>query len=253
MRFVRFRHADRIATGAVEPGTDVVRVLEGTFFERPLPTGEEIALDDVRLLAPVLPSKVVCVGKNYAAHAAEFGMEVPEEPLLFLKPSTAVIGPHEPIQLLPVSRRVDYEGELAVVVGALAKNVRAEDAYRVILGYTCANDVTLRDLQHTDDQWARAKGFDGSCPLGPWIETNVDPNETRVWTRLNGDTVQSGETRDMVFGVATLIEYITTFMTLLPGDVLLTGTPEGVGNLSAGDLVEIEVEGVGTLANTVVG
>jgi len=252
MRLVRFRHADRIATGAVEPGTDVVRVLHGTFFENPVPTGEEIPLDDVRLLAPVLPSKVVCVGKNYAAHAAEFGLEVPEEPLLFLKPSTAVIGPHDPIQLLPVSKRVDYEGELAVVIGALAKNVRAEDAFRVILGYTCANDVTLRDLQRTDDQWARAKGFDGSCPLGPWVETDVDPNEARVWTRLNGDTVQSGETRDMVFGVATLIEYLTAFMTLLPGDVLLTGTPEGVGRLAAGDVVEVEVEGVGTLSNPVV-
>ena len=252
MRLVRFRHADRIATGALEAGEDMVRVLEGTFFENPLPTGEEVPLDDVRLLAPVLPSKLVCVGKNYAAHAAEFGMTVPEEPLLFLKPSTAVIGPHDPIQLLPVSKRVDYEGELAVVIGALARNIRAEDAYRVILGYTCANDVTLRDLQKTDDQWTRAKGFDGSCPLGPWVETNLDPNETRVWTRLNGDTVQSGETRDMVFGVATLVEYITSFMTLLPGDVILTGTPEGVGRLAAGDVVEVEVDGVGTLSNSVV-
>ena len=161
MRLVRFRHGDRIATGAVSSGEDVVRILAGTFFENPLPTGEEVPLDDVRLLAPVLPSKLVCVGKNYAAHAAEFGMTVPEEPLLFLKPSTAVIGPHDPIQLLPISRRVDYEGELAVVIGALARNVRTGDAYRVILGYTCANDVTLRDLQKTDDQWARAKGFDG--------------------------------------------------------------------------------------------
>ena len=203
-------------------------------------------------LAPILPSKLVCVGKNYAAHAAEFGMSVPDEPLLFLKPSTAVIGPLDPIRLLPVSKRVDYEGELAVVIGRLARDIRAEDAYRVILGYTCANDVTLRDLQKTDDQWARAKGFDGSCPLGPWVETDVDPNEARVWTRLNGDTVQSGETRDMVFGVATLIEYLTAFMTLLPGDVLLTGTPEGVGRLAAGDVVEVEVEGVGTLSNPVV-
>ncbi len=252
MRLVRFRHGDRIATGAVASGEDVVRILAGTFFENPLPTGEEVPLDDVRLLAPVLPSKLVCVGKNYAAHAAEFGMTVPEEPLLFLKPSTAVIGPHDPIQLLPISRRVDYEGELAVVIGALARNVRTEDAYRVILGYTCANDVTLRDLQKTDDQWARAKGFDGSCPIGPWIETDLDPNGTRVWTRLNGDTVQSGETQDMVYGVATLVEYITSFMTLLPGDVILTGTPEGVGRLSAGDVVEVEVDGVGTLSNPVV-
>ena len=230
----------------------MVRVLRGTFFEDPLPTGEEILLDDVRLLAPVLPSKLVCVGKNYAAHAAEFGLEVPDEPLLFLKPSTSVIGPHDPIQLLPVSHRVDYEGELAVVIGRLAKNVRAEDAGRFILGFTCANDVTLRDLQKNDDQWARAKGFDGSCPLGPWIETDVDPNDVIVQTRLNGETRQRASTTDMVFGIATLFEYITSFMTLLPGDALLTGTPEGVGKLTEGDLVEVEVEGVGTLANRVV-
>ena len=252
MRLVRFRYADRIATGAVDAGSDSIRVLKGTFFEEPLPTGEELPLDDVRLLAPVLPSKLVCVGKNYAAHAAEFGMQVPEEPLLFLKPSTAVIGPNDPISLLPISRRVDYEGELAVVFGRLARDVRAEDSYRYILGYTCANDVTLRDLQKTDDQWARAKGFDGSCPLGPWIETDVDPNDVFVETRLNGDVVQRASSSEMVFGVATLVEYITSFMTLLPGDVLLTGTPEGVGKLSAGDVVEVEVDGVGTLRNEVV-
>src|SRR6266487_226359 len=253
MRLVRFRHGDRIATGAVDVGSDVIRVLRGTFFEDPLPTGEEIPIDDVRLLAPILPSKIVCVGKNYAAHAAEFGLEVPDEPLLFLKPSTAVIGPHDPIQRLPVSHRVDYEGELAVVIGRLARNVRAEDASRFILGFTCANDVTLRDLQRTDDQWTKAKGFDGSCPLGPWIETSVDPTDVFVETRLNGDVVQRASTSEMVFGVAELIEYITTFMTLLPGDVLLTGTPEGVGRMRARDVVEVEVEGVGTLRNRVTG
>lgn len=251
MRLMRFRHGDRIATGVADTGDDTVRVLAGTFFEDPLPTGEELAFDELHLLAPVLPSKLVCVGKNYAAHAAEFGMTVPDEPLLFLKPSTAVIGPNDPITLLPVSRRIDYEGELAVVIGRLAKNIRAEEAYRVILGYTCANDVTLRDLQKTDDQWARAKGFDGSAPLGPWIETDVDPNDAAVETRLNGEVRQQGRTTDMVYGVATLIEYITAFMTLLPGDVLLTGTPEGVGPLAAGDVVEVEVEGAGVLANTV--
>jgi 2-keto-4-pentenoate hydratase/2-oxohepta-3-ene-1,7-dioic acid hydratase in catechol pathway len=253
MRLLRFRHGDRIATGAIQPGEDTIRMLAGTFFEDPLPTGEEVALDDVLLLAPVLPSKLVCVGKNYAAHAAEFGMVVPEEPLLFLKPSTAVIGPGDPIRLLPISRRVDYEGELAVVIGRLARTVRAEDASRYILGFTCANDVTLRDLQRADDQWARAKGFDGSCPLGPWIETSVDPTDVVVETRLNGDVVQHASTADLAFGVATLIEYITAFMTLLPGDVLLTGTPEGVGRLSAGDTVEVEVDGVGVLRNGVIG
>jgi len=251
MRLVRFRHGDRIATGALEPGSDDIRVLRGTFFEDPLPTGETVALGDVLLLAPVLPSKLVCVGKNYAAHAAEFGMQVPEEPLLFLKPSTAVIGPGDPIRLLAISRRVDFEGELAVVIGRLARGVRAEDAFKYILGYTCANDVTLRDLQKTDDQWARAKGFDGSAPIGPWIETDLDPNDVIVRTRLNGDIRQQASTSDMVFGVATLLEYITTFMTLLPGDILLTGTPEGVGALSDGDVVEVEEEGVGLLRNEV--
>jgi 2-keto-4-pentenoate hydratase/2-oxohepta-3-ene-1,7-dioic acid hydratase in catechol pathway len=251
MRLVRFRDGDRIATGVLDADRETVRVLAGTFFEDPVPTGETRPLASVRLLAPVLPSKIVCVGRNYAAHAEEWGMTVPEEPLLFLKPSTAVIGPDDPIRLLPISKRVDYEGELAVVIGRIARQIRAEDAYRVILGYTCANDVTLRDLQHTKDQWTRAKGFDGSCPLGPWIETELDPNDACLETRLNGEVVQRGSTRDLAFGVATLVEYITTFMTLLPGDVLLTGTPEGVGPLAPGDVVEVEVEGVGTLRNPV--
>jgi 2-keto-4-pentenoate hydratase/2-oxohepta-3-ene-1,7-dioic acid hydratase in catechol pathway len=253
MRLVRFRHADRIATGAVEPGDDAVRVLRGTYFEDPLPTGEVVPIDDVRLLAPLLPSKLVCVGKNYQAHAEEWGQKVPEEPLLFLKPSTAVIGPHDPIRLIPISPRIDFEGELAVVMGRLAKDVRSEDAYRYILGYSCANDVTLRSLQRSDDQWCRAKGFDGSCPLGPWIETEVDPNDVRVTTRLNGEVRQDASTTDMIFGVATLIEYITSFMTLLPGDAILTGTPAGVGALTDRDVVEVEIEGVGVLSNPVAG
>lgn len=251
MRLLRFRHGDRIATGVAATDDDTVRVLGGTFFEDPLPTGEELPLDELHLLAPVLPSKLVCVGKNYEAHAAEWGQTVPEEPLLFLKPSTAVLGPNDPITLLPISRRIDYEGELVVVIGRLAKDIKAEDAYRVILGYTCGNDVTLRTLQKTDDQWARAKGFDGSAPIGPWIETDLDPNDVFVEARLNGEIRQRASTVDMVFGVATLIEYITSFMTLLPGDMIMTGTPEGVGKLAPGDVIEIEVEGVGTLANTV--
>ncbi len=201
MRLVRFRYGDRIATGAVEAGSDLIRVLAGTFFENPLPTGEEVPLDDVRLLAPVLPSKVVAVGRNYSAHAAEFGGEVPEEPIIFLKPSTAVTGPGDAIPLLPISRRVDYEGELVVVMGRIARNVDAADASKFVLGYTCGNDVTLRDLQKKDWQWARAKGFDGSCPLGPWIETEVDPSDLGIVTRLNGEVRQSARTSDMVFGV----------------------------------------------------
>jgi 2-keto-4-pentenoate hydratase/2-oxohepta-3-ene-1,7-dioic acid hydratase in catechol pathway len=251
MRLVRFRFGDRIATGVVEG--DAVRALAGTFFENPVPSGEEIPLDDVRLLAPILPSKVVCLGKNYAAHAAEFGGEVPEEPLVFLKPSTSVSGPGDAIPLLPISQRVDYEGELAVVIGRIARNVRAEETFRYILGYTCGNDVTLRDLQKKDDQWARAKGFDGSCPLGPWVETELDPIDVHLETRVNGEVRQSASTSDMVFGVATIIEFVTEFMTLLPGDAIMTGTPEGVGKLEPGDKVEVEVDGIGVLMNTAIG
>jgi 2-keto-4-pentenoate hydratase/2-oxohepta-3-ene-1,7-dioic acid hydratase in catechol pathway len=251
MRLVRFRFGDRIATGVVEG--DAVRALAGTFFENPVPSGEEIPLDDVRLLAPILPSKVVCLGKNYAAHAAEFGGEVPEEPLVFLKPSTSVSGPGDPIPLPPISNRVDYEGELAVVVGRIARNVRAEETFRYVLGYTCGNDVTLRDLQKKDDQWARAKGFDGSCPLGPWVETELDPIDVHLETRVNGEVRQSASTSDMVFGVATIIEFVTAFMTLLPGDVIMTGTPEGVGELEPGDRVEVVIDGIGVLMNPVGG
>jgi 2-keto-4-pentenoate hydratase/2-oxohepta-3-ene-1,7-dioic acid hydratase in catechol pathway len=249
MRLVRFRFGDRIATGVVEG--DAVRALAGTFFENPVPSGEEIPLDDVRLLAPILPSKVVCLGKNYAAHAAEFGGEVPEEPLVFLKPSTSVSGPGDPIPLPPISNRVDYEGELAFVIGRIARNVRAEETFRYILGYTCGNDVTLRDLQKKDAQWARAKGFDGSCPLGPWVETDLDPIDVHLETRVNGEVRQSASTSDMVFGVATIIEFVTSFMTLLPGDVIMTGTPEGVGKLEPGDRVEVAIDGIGVLMNPV--
>jgi len=250
MRLVRFRFGDRIGTGVVEDGR--VRVLRGTFFEDPTPTGDEVPLDDVRLLAPVLPSKVVAVGRNYAEHAAEMGGEVPDQPLVFLKPSTAVIGPGDPIPYPPISREVHYEGELALVVGRLARRLLPEDAERAILGYTCGNDVTLRDLQRTDGQWTRAKGFDGSCPLGPWIETELDPTDAALRTRVNGEVRQDARTSDLAFGPAALVAFVSTFMTLLPGDVVLTGTPAGVGPLQVGDRVEVEVEGIGVLANTVV-
>ncbi len=204
MRLLRFRHGERIATGVAIEG-DTIQVLAGTFFEDPLPTGEVVELGDVLLLAPVLPSKLVCVGKNYEAHAAEFGGEVPEEPLLFLKPSTAVIGPDDPIQLLPISKRIDYEGELAVVIGRLARGVRAEDASRYILGFTCANDVTLRSLQRSDDQWTRAKGFDGSCPA-----RSLDRDRRRSRRHPCRDTFERRRRAarvdcDMVFGVAALL------------------------------------------------
>lgn len=250
MRLARFRAGDRIATGVLEG--EAVRPLRGTFFEDPVPTGEAIPLGDVRLLAPVLPTKVVCVGRNYAEHAEELGSDVSDEPLLFLKPSTAVIGPADPIPLPPESARVDHEAELAVVVGRLCRRVSETEAPGYVLGYTCGNDVTARDLQERDGQWTRAKGFDGFCPLGPWVETDLDPSDLEVACRVNGETRQSGRTSMLTFPPAFLVSYVSRVMTLLPGDVIMTGTPAGVGPIRPGDLVEVEVEGVGVLANRAV-
>lgn len=230
---------------------DVVRPLRGTFFEEPIPIDDTVPLSEVRLLAPIIPSKVVCVGRNYVEHAEELGSEVPEEPLLFMKPSTAVIGPGDPIRLPPESRRVDHEGELAVVIGRLCRRVSEEDAFGFVLGYTCGNDVTARDLQQKDGQWTRAKGFDSFCPLGPWLETELDPSDVEIATRVNGETRQRSRTSNMIFRPPTIISYASQVMTLLPGDVILTGTPSGVGPLSPGDRVEVEVEGIGVLANEV--
>jgi 2-keto-4-pentenoate hydratase/2-oxohepta-3-ene-1,7-dioic acid hydratase in catechol pathway len=249
VRLVRFRSGDRIATGSLEDG--FVRPIRGTFFDDPVPTGEEIPAENVRLLAPVIPSKVVCIGKNYLEHAEEMGGKVPEEPVIFLKPSTAVIGPADPIPRPGWSARVDHEGELGIVIGRLARDVRAEESGRYILGYLCGNDVTARDLQAKDGQWTRAKGFDGFCPLGPWVETELDPIDVAVECRVNGETRQAARTSQLAFGPAELIEFITRVMTLLPGDVILTGTPAGVGPLQVGDKVEVEVEGIGVLHNEV--
>jgi 2-keto-4-pentenoate hydratase/2-oxohepta-3-ene-1,7-dioic acid hydratase in catechol pathway len=250
VRLVRFRFGDRIAAGSLDG--EFIRPIRGTFFEDPVPTGEEIPAGVVRLLAPVIPSKVIGVGKNYLEHAQEMGGEVPDEPVVFLKPSTAVIGPGDAIPRPPWSERVDHEGELGVVIGRLARHIRAEEAGKVILGYTCGNDVTARDLQLKDGQWTRAKGFDGFCPLGPWVETEVDPGDVAVECRVNGETRQAARTSQLAFGPGELIEFITRGMTLLPGDVILTGTPAGVGPLAAGDTVEVEVEGIGMLRNEVV-
>ena len=253
MRLARFRYGDRIATGVIEDGS--IRVLEGTFFEQPVPSGEEIAADDVRLLAPVLPSKVIGVGLNYKDHAAEFGgREIPAEPLLFLKPATAVSGPGDPIVLHPDSEQQDYEGELAVVIGRLTRWAASPEAAAAsILGYTCGNDVTLRDLQSSDDQWTRAKAFDGSNPLGPWIETDLNASDLIIQTRVNGELKQNSNTAQLSFGPATLVAYVSRYLTLLPGDVIMTGTPAGVGPLAEGDEVEVEIEGIGILMNRVVG
>ncbi len=216
-------------------------------------TGEQVSLADVRLLAPVIPrSKVVCVGRNYVAHAEELDHDVPTEPLVFLKPNTSVIGPFDPIVYPTQSELVHFEGELGVVIGRICRDVPAERAADVIYGYTIGNDVTARDLQESDGQWARAKGFDSFCPLGPWIETDLDPSALAIRTELNGELMQDGNTSLMIFDVPTIIAYITSFMTLLPGDVVLTGTPSGVGPMQAGDDVSVTVEGIGTLKNRVV-
>jgi 2-keto-4-pentenoate hydratase/2-oxohepta-3-ene-1,7-dioic acid hydratase in catechol pathway len=217
---------------------------------------EEHRLADVRLLAPVLPrSKVVGIGRNYAAHAAELGNEVPAEPMMFLKPNTSVIGPDDPIFYPRQSQDVQFEGELAVVIGRICRDVPPEKATDVIHGYTIGNDVTARDLQRSDVQFARAKGFDSFCPLGPWIETDLDPQTfadgVPIQTHLNGDVVQDGSTADMIFDVPALIAHISSVMTLLPGDVILTGTPEGVGPMQVGDEVEVSIAGLGSLTNKV--
>lgn len=213
-------------------------------------TGRRHELADVRLLAPVIPrSKVVGIGRNYAEHAAELGNEVPAEPLMFLKPNTSVVGPDDPVVLPAFAEDVHYEGELAVVIKTLCKDVPVARASEVIFGYTCANDVSARDLQAKDKQWARAKGADTFCPLGPWIETELDPVDVEIRTRLDGRTVQEDSTALMLHSVAELVAYVSSAFTLLPGDVILTGTPKGVGRVEAGQRVEVEIEGIGTLAN----
>ena len=243
-----------VVEGDLEAGPDAMTVAEidGHPFGQIKFTGQRWAVADVRLLSPILPSKVVCVGRNYVEHAAEHGAEVPAEPLLFLKPSTAVIGPNDLIRLPTQSRQVEHEGELALVIGvAGARRLDRADAARAIFGYTCANDVTARDLQRSDGQWTRAKGFDSFCPLGPWISTDVDPGDLELRCEVNDEVRQLGRTKDMVFDPATLVSYASHVMTLLPGDVILTGTPAGVGPLNDGDIVTVKVEGVGVLSNRV--
>lgn len=214
---------------------------------------ESLPLEDAKLLPPVEPSKVVCVGRNYKEHAAELGNPMPERPLLFLKPPSAVIGHEERIVLPPDSERVEHEGELAVVIGRKAKNVgESEDPLSYILGLTCLNDVTARDLQREDVQFTRAKSFDTFCPIGPYVVTGLDPSDLKVETSVNGEVRQSGRTSDMAFPVPYLIRYISRVMTLEPGDVIATGTPSGVGPLRAGDTVEVFVEGLGVLRNAVI-
>ena len=257
VRIARFTTTDgepRYGVVEGEPGAEVVAEIVGDPLYRPIQfTGDRHTLLDVRLLAPVIPrSKVVGVGRNYAEHAAEMGGETPSEPVLFLKPNTAVIGPNDGITYPSLSREVHYEGELAVVIGRICKDVPPGRTAEVVFGYTCGNDVTARDLQRRDGQWSRAKGFDTFAPLGPWIETDFDPADRELSTTLNGVRKQHGRTKDMTFGVAALVSYISSAFTLLPGDVIFTGTPAGVGPMQPGDEVSVTVEGIGTLTNRVV-
>jgi len=248
MRIARFVVDSDPMYGVVD-GNDIHVLAGDPFFQGIKTTGVTHQLDDVRLVAPIIPrSKVIGFGRTYREHAKELGNEVPNEPLMFLKPNTSVVGHGDPVTLPSFSEEVSFEGELAVVIGRICKEVPAEKAADVIFGYTVANDLTARDAQRKDPQWARAKGFDGACPLGPWIETQLaDPDDVGIVTRVNGEVRQDGSTNEMIWSVNDLVARASEAFTLLPGDVILTGTPAGVGLVVEGDNVEIEVEGIGTL------
>lgn len=257
MRIARFSIDGTVGFGVVkgdpsDPDGLVLDMIKGHPFGEFEVTDRSVPLGKVRLLPPVLPSKVVAIGRNYAEHAAEMGHEVPDVPVAFFKPSTSVVGPGDPIAYPPFSSEVHHEAELAVVIGRLCREVPPERVPDVILGYTCANDVTARDAQRAEKQWARAKGFDSSCPLGPWVETEVDPADLAITCTVNGELRQAGRTGQMVRSITDLVVHITEAMTLLPGDVILTGTPAGVGPLDVGDEVAVTIEGIGTLTNKVI-
>lgn len=260
MRVCRVRSGEDISYAAIDGLSDdlaitdetVVAFIDGHPFGEWTPRGTVARARDVQLLAPVIPSKVIGIGRNYRDHAAEMGGTAPTEPLMFLKPSTSVIGPRDEIRLPWQSEAVDHEGELAVVIGRLCRDVPVERATEVIFGVTCANDVSARDIQKIDGQWTRAKGFDTFCPLGPWIETEFDWTDASITCTVNGEVRQHANTGDVVFGVPELVAAVTAVMTLVPGDVILTGTPAGVGPLRGGDIVSVTIEGVGTLTNPVI-
>lgn len=256
MRIARFTTGDEPEFGVIggADGDEVIASVVGDPLYSGIElTGQQHSLAEVRLLAPVIPrSKVVGVGRNFAAHAAELGNAVPKEPLVFLKPNTSVVGPYDPIVYPSASSDLSFEGELAVVISRICRDVPADKVTDVIYGYTICNDVTARDLQAKDDQWARAKGYDSFCPLGPWIETELDPADLMITTTLNGEVKQRDSTALMIHDVAACIAYITSFTTLLPGDVIATGTPAGVGPMRPGDEVCVTVDGIGTLTNQVV-
>ena len=257
MKFCRFLPPARSSSAPSNPTYGIVdgenvREISAAPWLSWTETSRTFRLTEVRLLAPVEPGKVVCIGRNYAAHAAELGNQVPKEPLMFLKPPTSIIGPDEPIVLPSYSKQVEYEGELAIIIGRRCSHLRdTDDALANVLGYTCLNDVTARDLQKADVQFTRAKGFDTFCPVGPHIETQLDPTNVLVETRINGSVRQSGNTSLMVYPCAFLIRWISRMMTLFPGDLIATGTPAGVGPLGAGDVAEVSVAGIGVLRNPV--
>jgi len=249
VRIARVSYGGGISFGVIEG--DQVAEIDGPPIGELLFTGKRAPLADCRLLAPVIPSKVVAVGLNYRDHAEEMGQTLPEEPLIFLKPGTTVIGPNDAIRKPPECQRLDHEGELAVVVGGLVRNADRAVAAEAILGYTVGNDVTARDLQIKDIQWTRGKGFDTFCPLGPWIETDADAGSLDLEVRVNGKVRQRSNTKNLIFDPPALVSFISGVMTLLPGDVILTGTPSGVGPMEPGDSCEIEISGIGVLANSV--
>ena len=251
MRIARVAHPAGVAFVTVEEEGTVAREVADHPFGTPTFTGKSWPLADVRVLAPILPSKVVCIGKNYADHAREMGGEAPADPVMFLKPSTSVIGPNAAIKLPADSSRVDFEGELVAVIGRPCRDVPAAKAADVILGYTIGNDVTARDQQKADGQWTRGKGHDTFCPLGPWIDTAVDPADLSISTSLDGEVKQDARTSLLLHDVGELVEWVSRVMTLLPGDVIMTGTPAGVGPMVAGQTVSISIDGLGTLTNPV--
>nr|WP_221219687.1 fumarylacetoacetate hydrolase family protein [Prauserella isguenensis] len=255
VRLARIAHPEGVAFVSVDGDGDsddtMVSEIADHPFGTPNYTGRKWPLADTRLLSPILPTKVIAVGRNYADHAREMGNEVPAEPMIFLKPSTTVIGPNAPIRRPKQSEQVDFEGELAVIIGQPVKNVPAAQARQAVLGYTVANDVSARDFQRSDGQWGRAKGFDTFCPIGPWIETELDPADLPIRTTVDGETKQDSRTSELVHKVPELIEFVSSVMTLLPGDTILTGTPAGVGPIVAGQEVSITIDGIGTLTNPV--
>lgn len=250
MQLVRFVLEGKQQWGVLEDGA--IRPVEGSVFEDFQLSDQRVSLSSVKLLAPAVPTKIVAVGLNYRDHAVEMGEELPENPKIFLKPSTAVIGPSDSIVLPPSSSRVDYEAELALVVKRRAKNIDAREADEYILGYTCFNDVTARDLQSVDGQWTRAKSFDTFAPVGPVINTSVDPHALDIESRVNGELRQKSNTRNLIFGPEQLLSFVSRVMTLLPGDIIATGTPSGVGPLGKGDTVEVAIRDIGVLANSVI-